>query len=134
MNQMGSKSQLCTPTSLLLKAPGSHHSSPISQEHLREGIQQDSKEKLTVWIGLKASSNTWKWVDNSSFDATMFSSLGGKNGCATLKDKKLEVNNCGSNHKWVCQTEPFHLFSKTAGDRELYGAHPKKTSLQDACC
>ncbi|XP_068520224.1 killer cell lectin-like receptor subfamily B member 1C isoform X3 [Anas acuta] len=103
-------------------------------EHLNEGIQQDSKEKLTVWIGLKPSNYIWKWVDNSSFDATMFRSLGSKNGCATLKDKKLEVHGCGSDYKWVCQTESFHLLSKTAGDRELYGAHPEKTGLQDACC
>nr|XP_038043649.1 uncharacterized protein LOC119713039 [Anas platyrhynchos] len=67
MNQTGSKSQLCTPTSLLLKAPGSQHSSPIHQEHLSEITRQ---VKLTVWIGLKASNNIWKWVDNSSFNAT----------------------------------------------------------------
>uniref|UniRef100_A0A493SUH0 C-type lectin domain-containing protein n=1 Tax=Anas platyrhynchos platyrhynchos TaxID=8840 RepID=A0A493SUH0_ANAPP len=104
-------------------------------EHLNEGIQQDSKDKLIVWIGLKVSNNTWKWVDNSSFDATTFDFLGSaENGCATLKDKKLEVHGCGSDYKWVCQTEPFHLLSKTAGDRELYGAHPEKTGLQDACC
>ncbi|XP_032061030.1 killer cell lectin-like receptor subfamily B member 1B allele A, partial [Aythya fuligula] len=104
-------------------------------EHLNEGIQRDSKDKRPVWIGLKASKYTWKWVDNSSFDATMFSSHGNtENGCATLKDKKLEVDGCGSDHKWVCQTEPFHLLSKTAGDRDLCGAHPEKTSLQDACC
>ncbi|XP_068520227.1 killer cell lectin-like receptor subfamily B member 1B allele B isoform X3 [Anas acuta] len=104
-------------------------------EHLNEGIQQDSKDKLIVWIGLKASNNIWKWVDNSSFDATMFGSLQNvENGCATLKDKKVEVNSCRSDQKWVCQTEAFHLLSKTAGDRELYGAHPEKPILQDACC
>nr|XP_038043863.1 killer cell lectin-like receptor subfamily B member 1B allele B isoform X2 [Anas platyrhynchos] len=103
-------------------------------EHLNEGIQQDSKEKLTVWIGLKASNNIWKWVDNSSFDATMFGSLGSKNGCATLKDKKLEVNNCGSDHNWVARQNPSISFQRPAGDRELCGAHPEKTSLQDACC
>lgn len=54
--------------SLLLKALGSHRPSPIHQDHLSELIRQD---KLTVWIGLNASNNIWKWVDNSSFDATM---------------------------------------------------------------
>ncbi|XP_040398788.1 asialoglycoprotein receptor 1-like isoform X3 [Cygnus olor] len=174
-------------------------------EHLNEGIQQGSKEKLSVWIGLKASNNTWKWVDNSSFDATTqrgfnalgvlqwrkepdvsastamctriwaspqqeatwspvrqaggeapiapspkrkrscfwvltvlvcrFSSLRNvENGCATFKDKRLEDDCCGCNHKWVCQKEPFHLLSKTAGDGELCGARPEKPSLQDACC
>uniref|UniRef100_A0A8B9UM22 C-type lectin domain-containing protein n=1 Tax=Anas zonorhyncha TaxID=75864 RepID=A0A8B9UM22_9AVES len=100
--------------------------------HLREIIHQD---KLTVWIGLKASNYIGKWVDNSSFDATMFGSLGSvENGCVTFVEKSLEYDGCGSNHKWVCQTEPFHLLSKTAGDRELCSAHPEKTSLQDACC
>ncbi|XP_071880824.1 killer cell lectin-like receptor subfamily B member 1B allele B [Anas platyrhynchos] len=101
-------------------------------EHLSEIIRQ---EELTVWIGLKASNNTWKWVDNSSFDATMFGSLQSvENVCATLKDKKLEVDGCESSQKWVCQTEPFHLLSKTAGDRELCSACPEKPILQDACC
>uniref|UniRef100_A0A8B9QYR0 C-type lectin domain-containing protein n=1 Tax=Anas platyrhynchos TaxID=8839 RepID=A0A8B9QYR0_ANAPL len=100
--------------------------------HLNEGIQQDSKDKLTVWIGLKASNYTWKWVDNSSFDATT-STASVENGCVTFRDKKLEIDGCGSHQEWVCQTEPFHLLSKTAGDGELYGAHPEKTRLQDAC-
>ncbi|XP_068520214.1 killer cell lectin-like receptor subfamily B member 1B allele B isoform X3 [Anas acuta] len=83
-------------------------------DHLREIIRLD---KLTVWIGLKVSNNIRKWVDNSSFDATMFRSLPNvENGCATLKDKKLEIDGCWSNQNWVCQTEPFHLLSKTAGD------------------
>uniref|UniRef100_A0A8B9VDS3 C-type lectin domain-containing protein n=1 Tax=Anas zonorhyncha TaxID=75864 RepID=A0A8B9VDS3_9AVES len=97
--------------------------------HLNEGIQQDSKPKRPVWIGLKASNYTWKWVNNSSFDATTV-----ENGCVTFRDKKLEIDGCGSNHKWVCQTEPFHLLSKTAGDRELCSTHPEKPILQDACC
>lgn len=69
-----------------------------------------------------------------------FSSLGSvengcvENGCVTLKDQKLEVHGCESDHKWVCQTEPFHLLSKTAGDGDLYGAHPEKPILHDACC
>ncbi|XP_068520216.1 killer cell lectin-like receptor subfamily B member 1B allele B isoform X5 [Anas acuta] len=100
-------------------------------DHLREIIRLD---KLTVWIGLKVSNNIRKWVDNSSFDATMFGSLGSvENGCMTLRDKKLEVDGCWSNHKWVCQTEPFRLLSKTAGDGELCSAHSEKPSLQDAC-
>eukprot|EP00075_Anas_platyrhynchos_P036872 XP_027326125.1 killer cell lectin-like receptor subfamily B member 1B allele B isoform X5 [Anas platyrhynchos] len=103
----------------------------VDMEHLREIILQD---KLTVWIGLKVSNNIWKWVDNSSFDATMFGSLQSvENGCVTFRDKKLEIDGCGSHQEWVCQTEPFHLLSKTAGDGELYGAHPEKTRLQDAC-
>uniref|UniRef100_A0A8B9T3F5 C-type lectin domain-containing protein n=1 Tax=Anas platyrhynchos TaxID=8839 RepID=A0A8B9T3F5_ANAPL len=101
-------------------------------EHLSEITRQ---VKLTVWIGLKASNNIWKWVDNSSFNATPFGSLRSvENGCVTFVEKSLEYDGCGTNHKWVCQTEPFHLLSKTAGDRELYGAHPEKPILQDACC
>lgn len=65
---MRSKRQLCIPMSLLLKALGSHRPSPIHQDHLSEIIRQD---KLTVWIGLNASNKIWKWVDNSSFNATM---------------------------------------------------------------
>uniref|UniRef100_A0A8B9T331 C-type lectin domain-containing protein n=1 Tax=Anas platyrhynchos TaxID=8839 RepID=A0A8B9T331_ANAPL len=100
--------------------------------HLSEIIRQ---EELTVWIGLKASNNTWKWVDNSSFDAATFGSLQSvENGCVTFRDKKLEVNGCGSHQNWVCQTEPFHLLSKTAGDRELCSACPEKPILQDSCC
>ncbi|XP_066842944.1 killer cell lectin-like receptor subfamily B member 1B allele B [Anser cygnoides] len=104
-------------------------------EHLNERILQGSKEKLTVWIGLKATNNTWKWVDNSSFDATTFSSLWNvENGCATFRDKRLEDDGCESDHKWVCQKEAFHLLSKTAGDGELCDVCPEKPSLQDACC
>uniref|UniRef100_U3J1V4 C-type lectin domain-containing protein n=1 Tax=Anas platyrhynchos platyrhynchos TaxID=8840 RepID=U3J1V4_ANAPP len=90
-------------------------------------------DKLTVWIGLKASSNIWKWVDNSSFDATP-SLLNVENDCVTFVEKGLEYDGCGSNHKWVCQTEPFHLLSKTAGDRESFSACPEKPILQDSCC
>uniref|UniRef100_A0A493TQQ0 C-type lectin domain-containing protein n=1 Tax=Anas platyrhynchos platyrhynchos TaxID=8840 RepID=A0A493TQQ0_ANAPP len=101
-------------------------------DHLREIIRRD---KITVWIGLKVSNNIGKWVDNSSIDATMFGSLGSEeNGCVNFRDKKLEIDGCESSQNWVCQTEPFHLLSKTAGDRDLCGAHPEKTSLQDACC
>nr|XP_047912207.1 killer cell lectin-like receptor subfamily B member 1B allele B isoform X3 [Anser cygnoides] len=103
-----------------------------NMELLGEIIRQD---KLTVWIGLKASNSTWKWVDNSSFDATTFSSLRNvENGCATFKDKRLDYDGCGGDHKWVCQKEPFHLLSKTAGDGELCDACPEKPTLQDACC
>nr|XP_047912206.1 killer cell lectin-like receptor subfamily B member 1B allele B isoform X2 [Anser cygnoides] len=103
-----------------------------NMELLGEIIRQD---KLTVWIGLKASNSTWKWVDNSSFDATTSSSLPSvENSCATFKDKKLDYDGCESDHKWVCQKEAFHLLSKTAGDGELCGACPEKPSLQDACC
>uniref|UniRef100_A0A8B9SHR5 C-type lectin domain-containing protein n=1 Tax=Anas platyrhynchos TaxID=8839 RepID=A0A8B9SHR5_ANAPL len=87
---------------------------------------------LTVWIGLKASNYIWKWVDNSSFDYCN-APVSVENGCVTFRDKKLEIDGCGSHQEWVCQTEPFHLLSKTAGDGELYGAHPEKTRLQDAC-
>uniref|UniRef100_A0A8B9QXN4 C-type lectin domain-containing protein n=1 Tax=Anas platyrhynchos TaxID=8839 RepID=A0A8B9QXN4_ANAPL len=90
-------------------------------------------DKLTVWIGLKASSNIWKWVDNSSFDATP-SLLNVENDCVTFVEKGLEYDGCGSNHKWVCQTEPFQLLSKTAGDGESFSACPEKPILQDSCC
>ncbi|XP_068520260.1 killer cell lectin-like receptor subfamily B member 1B allele B [Anas acuta] len=101
-------------------------------EHLREIIHQD---QLTVWIGLKASNYIWKWVDNSSFDATLFGSLPNvENVCVTFVEKSLEYDGCGSNHKWVCQTEPFHLLSKTAGDGESFSACPEKPILQDSCC
>ncbi|XP_035170323.1 killer cell lectin-like receptor subfamily B member 1C [Oxyura jamaicensis] len=97
-------------------------------ERLNEGIQQEYKEKLTVWIGLKASKNTWKWVDNSykaaAFSLSPLESV--ENGCATFKDKRLEVDGCESDHNWVCQKAPFPLISKTAG--ELCGARPKKSS------
>uniref|UniRef100_A0A8B9ZR70 C-type lectin domain-containing protein n=1 Tax=Anas zonorhyncha TaxID=75864 RepID=A0A8B9ZR70_9AVES len=90
---------------------------------------------LTVWIGLKASNYVWKWVDNSSFDATMFGSLPNvENGCVTFVEKRLEYDGCGTNHKWVCQTEPFHLLSKTAGDGDLFSACPEKPIPQDSCC
>uniref|UniRef100_A0A493TTV1 C-type lectin domain-containing protein n=1 Tax=Anas platyrhynchos platyrhynchos TaxID=8840 RepID=A0A493TTV1_ANAPP len=98
-------------------------------------VLRNTADMLTVWIGLKASSNIWKWVDNSSFDATPFSSLlNVENDCVTFVEKGLEYDGCGSNHKWVCQTEPFHLLSKTAGDRESFSACPEKPILQDSCC
>ncbi|NWZ27448.1 KLRBC protein, partial [Asarcornis scutulata] len=97
------------------KSRGSHLAvfrNTTDMEHLNEGIQQDSKDKRPVWIGLKASNYTWKWVDNSSFNATMFGSLGSaEKGCMTFRDKKLEVDGCDGDHKWVCQTKPFHLLS-----------------------
>ncbi|KAI6060489.1 Killer cell lectin-like receptor subfamily B member 1B allele B isoform X3 [Aix galericulata] len=69
----------------------------VDMDHLSEIIRQD---KLTVWIGLKASNYIWKWVDNSSFDATMFGSLGSvENGCVTFVGKSLEYDGCGSDHK-----------------------------------
>ncbi|NXC40636.1 KLRG1 protein, partial [Penelope pileata] len=66
--------------------------------------------KQHVWIGLKGSNNTWKWVDNSSFNATWFGAQTKlANGCGTLRDMMLEDDSCNGEHEWVCQKKPFLL-------------------------
>ncbi|NXC50767.1 KLRBF protein, partial [Penelope pileata] len=79
----------------------------VEKEHIME-ITAGSKQ--LVWIVLKVSENTWKWVDNSSFNDTLFDALPKlEKGCGALKNMTLEDDSCDGEHRWACQKKPFHL-------------------------
>ncbi|NXC39140.1 KRBBB protein, partial [Penelope pileata] len=76
------------------------------KEHI---IEITGGDEQPVWIGLKVSENTWKWVDNSSFNTVLFGFLPIKDKhCGTLTQTTLEDDSCDGEHEWICQKKPLY--------------------------
>ncbi|XP_044837408.1 killer cell lectin-like receptor subfamily F member 1 [Mauremys mutica] len=81
----------------------------LQDQEEMEFIQNVTRDKYHVWLGLSVTSaeKNWTWVDNSVLDQTLFPVTGpvDVNSCGLIKGNRIHSETCSAEFKWICQKE-----------------------------